>query len=127
MTPGASRSPVPTPAGAEAAQLRAEHDQLAGRLATRRSIDLIRRGAYSGFTGLIAAGLSVKLAYDRWFSTRAIRFKGPPVYFFVALALALVLLAVAGVAVARARRLMREEDALFRRMRELRQRLELDP
>jgi hypothetical protein len=116
-----------SPEPAEDARLRAEHDDLAARLAARASIDQVRRGAYVGFAGLIAAGLSVKLAYDRWFSTRAIRFKGPPVYFFAALVVALVLLGIAAVAFARARRLMRTEDALFRRMRELRDRLELDP
>jgi hypothetical protein len=55
------------------------------------------------------------------------RFQGPPVYFLVTLAAALVLVGVAAVLFARGRRLMRAEDALFARMRQLRARLELDP
>ncbi len=120
-------SPGSRAAGDDAAALRAEHDALAQELAARRSIEVARRGAITGFAGLIATGLAVKLAFDRWFSTRALRFKGPPVYFFAALALALVLLGVAAIAFTRARRLMRTEDALFQRMRELRDRLGLDP
>ena len=108
-------------------ELRAEHDALAERLAARRSIDLVRRGAYIGFGGFIATGLTVKLGFDRWVSTRATRFRGPPVYFFIALAVALVLVALALFFFVRARRHMREEDAQFARMRELRRTLELDP
>jgi hypothetical protein len=110
-----------------AADLRAEHDALAERLGARRSIDLLRRAAYTGFAGFIASGLAVKLAYDRWFSLRLTRFKGPPVFFFVALALAVVLVAACAALVVRARRLMRAEDGEFARMQELRSRLELDP
>lgn len=108
-------------------ELRAEHDRLAERLAARRSIDLVRRGAYVGFAGFIASGLAVKLGFDRWLSTRATRFRGPPVFFFAALALAVVLAVACAVLVVRARRHMRAEDAQFERMRELRKRLELDP
>ena len=111
----------------EGHELRAEHDRLAERLAARRSIDFVRKGAYTGFVGFIASGLALKLAFDRWFSTRATRFRGPPVFFFAALALALVLVVVALVLFLRARRLMRAEDEEFARMRELRRRLELDP
>jgi hypothetical protein len=109
------------------AELRAEHDSLAERLSARRSIDLVRRGVYAGFFGFLAGGMSVKLAYDRWFSTRVTRFRGPPVYFFAALALAIVLLVAAAWIFLRARRHMGEEDAQFARMRDLRRRLELDP
>ncbi len=93
----------------------------------RRSIDLVRRGAYTGFVGFLASGMAVKLAYDRWVSTKITRFRGPPVFFFSALALTLVLLSLAAWVFLRARRHMREEDAQFARMRELRRRLELDP
>ena len=106
---------------------RSEHDDLALRLAVRRSIDVIRRAAYTGFAGFIASGVAIKLAYDRWFSVRTTRFKGPPVYFFMALALALLLVLATTLLLVRARRLMRSEDVLFARMRELRDRLELDP
>ena len=111
----------------ELERLRAEHNALAERLAARRSIDLMRRGAYTGFAGFIASGLAAKLAFDRWFSTRLTRFRGPPVYFVVALAVALVLAVLAMAALARARRLMRAEDAEFARLQALRARLELDP
>jgi hypothetical protein len=107
--------------------LRREHDRLAAQLEARRSIDLVRRGAYSGFAGFLASGVAVKLAYDRWFSVRPTRFRGPPVYFFAALSVAIVLVVAAVVLVAKARRLMRAEDQLFARMRALRDRLELDP
>ena len=117
---GSSGDPTPE-------ALRAEHDALHARLAIRRSIDLVRRGAYAGFAGFLASGLAVKLAYDRWFSVRLTRFKGPPVFFFLALGLGLVLLALAASFAARARRLMREEDALYARMRALRDELGLDP
>ncbi len=107
--------------------LRAEHDALAAALAVRRSIDLMRRFAYAAFAGFIGAGLSAKLAYDRWFSVRVTRFKGPPIYFFAALAATIVLVVLAAVFLVRARRLMRSEDALFARLRALRDRLGLDP
>ncbi len=107
--------------------LRVEHDALAERLAARRSIDLVRRGACTGFVGFIASGLAVKLAFDRWFSTRLTRFKGPPVFFFSALTLAVILVSVAAYFLLQARRRMRAEDAQFARMQELRSRLELDP
>ena len=111
----------------ELAELRSEHDDLARRLATRGSIDLVRRGAYTGFVAFIASGLAAKLAYDRWFSTRVNRFKGPPVYFFVALSVAVILAVTASWFLLRARRTMRTEDALFARMRQLRDQLQLDP
>jgi len=109
------------------ATLRGEHDALAERLAVRRSIDLVRRGAYTAFAGFIATGLAAKLAFERWFSLRLTRFDEPPILFFIALAAALALVALALVAFRRARRLMRAEDAEFARFRELRARLELDP
>lgn len=145
-TPDAARDGTPTsPVGAEMAvappcaegsrpgqgaprcALRVEHDGLAERLAARSSIDLVRRGAFTGFAGFIVSGLTLKLGFDRWFSTRPTRFKGPPVFFFCALALALVLVSFAAWHLVHARRRMRVEDAQFARMRELRSRLELDP
>ena len=116
-----------TPTAESTRDLRAEHDRIADRLAARWSIDLVRRGAYTGFVGLLASGMALKLAYDRWLSTRVTRFRGPPVYFFAALALALLLVGLAVWFFLRARRHMGEEDAQFARMRELRTRLELDP
>jgi hypothetical protein len=120
---GAERAAPPS----DAAALRAEHDALAVELATRRSIDLLRRVAYSGFAAFITAGLSAKLAFDRWFSLRPSRFKGPPVWFFCAVGVTVVLFALAAVWLTRSLRLQRVENARFARMRELRERLELDP
>lgn len=110
----------------EPSDLRAEHDALAERLAVRRSVDHVRRGAYAGFVGLVSALLSVKLAYDRWFSVKATRFKGPPVFFIAAAIVAGLLAAYAGWCAARARRLMRAEDADFARLQDLRRRLGLE-
>jgi len=109
------------------AGLRAEHDALAASLAARTSIDHARRGAYLGFATLLTIGFAVRLGFDRWISTRATRFRGPPVFFYLAAALGIALLAVTLVEVVRARRLMRAEDARFARLKELRRQLELDP
>jgi hypothetical protein len=107
--------------------LRAEHDVLAEKLAVRRSVDAVRRAAYSGFGAVIASGLATRLAWDRWFSTRVTRFRGPPIYLSLALAASLVLGAVAALLWLRARRLMRAENADFARFRALRELLDLDP
>jgi len=106
--------------------LRAEHDALAVRLAVRRSIDLVRRGAYGLLFSLVGTGLAVKLAYDRWWSVRPNRFPGRPIWFYlVALAAALALLFTVR-AFLRARRLMAEERADFEKLQGLRARLGLD-
>ena len=115
-----------TPAADETAGLRAEHDQLAARLVARRSVDHVRRGAWAAFLLVITGGLAAKLGWDRWGSTHPRAFKGPPGYFYLALAAALSCLALAVAAFARARRLMRGEDRDFERLRELRRRLGLD-
>jgi hypothetical protein len=113
------------------AALRAEHDALAERLAIRRSVDLVRRGAYAGFAALVGAGLSGKLAWDRWGTLKpgAVRkvFHGPPLFFYLALAATIVLVFLAIRAFSRAARLGREEDRLFGRMQALRDQLRLDP
>jgi hypothetical protein len=110
----------------EAGALRAEHDELAARLAHRLSVDEARKAIYTGFFAAIAAGVSAKLAFDRWFSTRVTAFKGPPMFFYCAAAVAAVLLALAAGWGIRARRHMRDEDALFARFQQLRARLGLD-
>jgi hypothetical protein len=107
--------------------LRAEHDALARALSSRRSIEEARKAIYTGFFGAIALCTSAKLAFDRWFSTRVTRFRGPPVFFYLALTLALVALALAIRWWLRARRHMRVEDEGFARLRALRATLELDP
>jgi hypothetical protein len=122
-----SGSPESAPEPADLAALRAEHDALAARLAVRRSVDEARKAAYGGFFGVIAGGFAGRLAWDRWISTRVTAFKGPPVFFFVALAIALVLAALTVTWALRARRLGRGEDAEFARFRELRAKLGTDP
>lgn len=122
---------APDPAGPGAADLRAEHDALAERLAIRRSVDFVRRALYETFAGLLCVGLTVKLAFDRWGIpapgvVRKIP-KGPPLFLWVATAAAVVLLVLAIRSFVRARRLVREEDALFARYRRLRSALGLDP
>ncbi len=115
-----------TPAVDEASPLRAEHDELARRLAARRSIDHVRRGAWAAFLLVVTGGLAAKLAWDRWGSTHPKAFRGPPVFFYLALLAALACLALSAAAFLRARRLMRVEDRDFERLRDLRRRLGLD-
>lgn len=110
----------------EESALRAEHDDLARRLGTRRSVDLVRRGAWAAFLLVITGGLAGKLGWDRWGSTSPRAFKGPPVLLYLALLSAVLCLAVAAASFARARRLMRAEDRDYRRLRELRHRLGID-
>jgi hypothetical protein len=111
------------------AALRAEHDDLARKLEVRVSIDELRKGLLRLFLGLIAVGLTVKLAWDRWgkLAEGVVReYRGPPVFFWIATAVALVLLLLALRALVRARRLARDEDRLFARYRQLRSELGLD-
>jgi hypothetical protein len=112
------------------AALRAEHDALALRLEVRTSIDCLRAAAQRLFVGLLCAGLAVKLAWDRWGALEPgiVRkaHPGPPLFFIVATICAVALLALAIRALVRGRRLMREEDGLFARYRQLRADLGLD-
>jgi hypothetical protein len=111
----------------DSAALRREHDALAERLAARRSIDEMRKAAYAAFFGLISTGLTAKLAWDRWFNERLVPRKGPPLFFFIALAVTVALVAFAVRAFVRGRRHMRDEDVAWGRMKALRERLGLDP
>jgi hypothetical protein len=115
-------------APAEAEALRAEHDDLAVRVSARRSIDLVRRGAYAAFGLVIAGGLTIKFAWDRWgWGPRPARPPGRyPLLFLAALALAILLLAVAARAFRSASRTMAVEDRDFARLREIRGRLGID-
>jgi hypothetical protein len=124
-------SSAPQPATPDAAALKAEHDALGTSLEIRRSIDAARYGAYQLFAVLIAAGTAVALAWDRWGPLKpgAVRkiAHGPPVFLYVAVAATAILLGLGVRSIVRARRLMREEDALFRRYRVIRELLRLDP
>lgn len=112
------------------AALRAEHDALARRLAVRGSVDLARRGLYQAFFGLVSAGLSVKLGWDRYgvLPEGVLRktHPGPPLFLWIATGVTVVLLLLAIRSLLRSRRLAREEDALFARYRALRAALGLD-
>ncbi len=118
------------PPSADPTALRAEHDVLAAQLESRRSIDVGRRGLYQLFTGLIAMGASLALAWDRWGPLKpgVVRkaFHGRPLFLYVAVAATVVLLLLAIRSLARSRVLMREEDARFERLRQLRAQLRLD-
>jgi apolipoprotein N-acyltransferase len=113
---------------AEEASLRVEHDDLAGRVATRRSIDDVRRGAYASFALVMTTGLSVKFAWDRWgWGLRSTKPMGRyPLLFLGALGLSLILAFVAVAAFQRARRAMKDEDSDFGRLRDIRRQLGID-
>src|SRR5512142_299230 len=108
---------------ATAATLRAEHDALARRLEARTSIDHLRKGLYAAFVGLIGVGTCVKLAWDRWGTLKpgVLRkaLAGRPLFLWIATAVTLAVLVFAISALLRARRLAREEDALYARFRAL--------
>lgn len=132
MIPGENGGgPPPAARADEPAALRAEHDALAARLEVRRSVDETRKALYLVFFGLLSVGLTVKLAWDRWGTLKpgVVRklHTGPPLFLAVAGAVAIVLLVLAIRAFLRARRLGREEDALFARFRALRDRLGVEP
>jgi len=112
----------------EEAALRAEHDELADRVATRRSIDDVRKGAYASFALVMTAGLSVKFAWDRWgWGVRSTKPMGRyPLLFLGALGLSLLLAFLAVAAFRRARRAMKGEDSDFGRLRDIRRRLGMD-
>ena len=119
-----------TPHDVTPAALRAEHDELARRLEVRVSIDHLRRGLLRTFVGLISAGVTVKLAWDRWgvLKPGVVRkaLVGRPLFLWVATVVTLVILSLGIASLLRARRLAREEDRLFARFRELRGKLELE-
>jgi hypothetical protein len=125
MATGAIRPSLPSP---EEAALRVEHDELAGRVAVRRSIDDVRKGAYSAFGFVMSAGLTVKFAWDRWgWGPPPTRPPGRyPLLFLGALGLSVFLAAFAVAAFRRARRDMAVEDRDFARLREIRARLGID-
>ena len=125
MVPAAIRAPL---SSSEEATLRAEHDVLAGRVVTRRSIDDVRKGAYATFGLVMSAGLSLKFAWDRWgWGPPPVRPLGRyPLLFLGALALSGFLASVAVIAFRRARRAMEVEDRDFARLREIRARLGID-
>jgi hypothetical protein len=115
-------------AGDEA--LRAEHDDLAGKLGSLRSVDEIRRAAYLGFAAALSLGLTAKVSWDRWGWSELPkppprgRYPILPILAFILFAL---LLTYTIRAVRRARAHRAEERALIARFEELRRTLRLDP
>jgi hypothetical protein len=109
--------------------LRAEHDALAEKLQTRRSVDEIRAAAYVGFAAALSFGLTLKFAWDRWGWSKLPK-PTPrgryPILVVIALALFAVLLGYTIRAVRRARAHRREEGRLIARFEELRRTLRLD-
>jgi hypothetical protein len=129
-SPTPTATPTPTPGSAsEEAELRAEHDRLASRVAIRRSIDDVRRGAYAAFAFFVATSLSIKFAWDRW-GTGPKTGRPPgkyPLLFLLALAIAIFLFAFTFRSFRRARLTMQVEDQDFARLREIRGRLGIEP
>jgi hypothetical protein len=125
VTPSGSQAPL---AAGEETILRAEHDLLAVRVAARRSIDDVRKGAYAAFGLVMSAGLTIKFAWDRWgWGPRPARPPGRyPLLFLLALGVSILLLVIAWTAFRRARSAMRVEDRDFARLREIRARLGID-
>jgi len=113
-----------------AGPLRAEHDALAERLGTRRSVDRMKEGGLLGFFSVIAFGMTCKLAWDRWGWLPAGKPAPPPGLPALVLLAGLVTAVLIGYSVhafVRAARLRREEAALFARFQALRSELGFDP
>lgn len=111
------------------AALRAEHDALAERLATRASVDRMKEGGVLTFFTVISLGLTCKLAWDRWGWLPVNKPKPEghyPLWFLLGALLTLVLLRYAVRQYRRAAALRRDELARFERLRALRARLGLD-
>ncbi len=111
--------------------LRAEHDALASRLAARGSVDVLRMALVLGFLGVLSAGVSWAVLWDRYGKNptevalhhTALFHAG----YIAAAVVALALFVLVAVTLTRWRRLAREEDELFARLRELRKALGIDP
>lgn len=111
--------------------LRAEHDAVAQRLAVRPSVEALRRAAISGFLALVSFGISWGLTWDRYGKAPTRHalahtelYTYGALFTFVA---SVVLAVLCFVTLARWRRLAREEDQLFARLRTLRRALGIDP
>lgn len=123
-------SAAPTQDDAAQGDLRAEHDELAQRLEVRFSIDHLRKALIRIFVGLLSTGLAIRLAWDRWGPLKpgyVRKLSGKyPLFLWLAMAVAVVLLVMGVVSLVRARRLAREEDRLFVRLKALRAQLGFD-
>lgn len=117
--------------GAGDPALRAEHDDLARRLAARASVDRLRRAGWMAFLSVMFFGLCWGLVWELHGETPTARALEHPRLFDAAWVTAFVLWlslgAGAAVNLVRSRRMAREEDRLFGRLRELRRALGIDP
>jgi hypothetical protein len=128
--PGAPSGLADAPPAGQAAALRAEHDALAEKVATRASVDRMKEGGVLTFFTVIAFGMTCKLGWDRWgwLPVNKPKPEGEyPLFFLLGALLTLVLLGQAVRRFQAASALRREEAAVFERVRALRARLELDP
>ena len=117
------------PPGSEESELRLEHERLSARVAARTSIDEVRKGAYASFALFISVGLSLKFAWDRWgWGPRPARPPGRfPLLFTASALLAVALAWFVTRSFLRARVAMKTEDRDFARLREVRERLGIEP
>ena len=109
--------------------LRAEHDRIAEEIGTRRSVDHVQNGGVLAFFAFISAGLTAKLAWDRWGWLPVNKPPPPPgvpMWFLGALVVAVVLVGFTVRELLRARTLRAVEAEKFQRLLALRRELELD-
>lgn len=111
--------------------VRAEHDALAKQLAARPSVEVLRRAAILGFLGLVSFGVAWSLLWDRYGKTPTkTALAHTELYragFMITGLGALALFVLCLLALLRWRRIAREEDQRFARLRELRRALGIDP
>jgi hypothetical protein len=120
---------IPQASGADPVALRAEHDALAERVATRASVDQMKEGGVLTFFTVISFGMTCKLAWDRWGWLPVHKPKPEgyyPMYFLLGALLTLVLLSSTVKRYRAAAALRSEEAALFERLKALRATLGLD-
>ncbi len=114
----------------DAAALRKEHDELAGRLGRRPSVDVARVGIFWSVGGVMLLAIGWALLWDRWAKEPSDLARAHPEWFVTAAGvfavLSLPLLVRVFLVLRRSRRLAAEERVLFARMLELRRALELD-
>jgi hypothetical protein len=110
--------------------LRAEHDALAGRLAARASVDVLRLAVVLGALGILSGGVCWAVLWDRYGPHPTDLVQEHTALFhagyLAAGVVAVTLFVLSGVTLARSRRMAREEDALFARLRDLRRALGID-
>ncbi len=120
---------MPAPGQDPRAALRAEHDRIAEEIGTRRSVDHVQTGGVLAFFSFIGAGMTAKLAWDRWGWLPVNKPPAPPgipMWFMLALLAAAVLIGFTIREFRRAAALRAVEEAKFHRLLALRKELGLD-